>query len=124
MIHLREKCAAAAALALCAACAAPAQAQTFTTYDTGSSSELHKRDPSGRVIRYLAPRILPFGSTVASGRTTTVGAAEVNRLDLIAQRTLGDVSAAWRIADANDAIDPFELVRAPGETLNLPAGDL
>jgi nucleoid-associated protein YgaU len=33
-----------------------------------------------------------------------------DRLDLIAARTLGDPLLFWRIADANDAMNPFDLL--------------
>lgn len=38
-----------------------------------------------------------------------------DRLDLLAARYLGDPGAAWRIADANLALDPDALVGAEGE---------
>jgi nucleoid-associated protein YgaU len=42
-----------------------------------------------------------------------------DRLDLIAARTLGDPLLFWRIADANLALDPFDLVE-PGRALTVP----
>ncbi len=42
-----------------------------------------------------------------------------DRIDLIAYRTLGRPELWWRIADANDALDPFALV-VPGRVLRVP----
>lgn len=89
-----------------------------------SSAQLTWTSDSGRVVTYLAIRILPLGETVAGGTATRVQANEVDRLDLIANRTLGDPEQAWRIADANDAIDPFALCDQAGSLLNLPASTL
>lgn len=48
----------------------------------------------------------------------SVGARD--RLDLIAYRTLGDPELFWQIADANNALDPFELTSEPGRKLRVP----
>jgi hypothetical protein len=85
---------------------------------------LSRQEPSGRVVNYLAIRILPLGEAVAGPNATQVRANEIDRLDLIANRTLGDPLQAWQIADANDAIDPFALCQSPGTTLKLPASTL
>lgn len=84
------------------------------------SPELTIRDANGRPVRYLAPRILP--QRTKTGSSSTVGPGEVHRLDLIANRTLGDPEQAWRIADANAAMDPFALCARAGETLRIPGG--
>jgi hypothetical protein len=81
---------------------------------------LSRNDASGRPVSYLAPRILPQGSAVSGETATSVLANEVDRLDLIAFRTLRDPARAWQIADANDAMDPFELCRAAGAIVRLP----
>jgi hypothetical protein len=46
-----------------------------------------------------------------------------DRLDLVADRYLGDVGAFWRICDANRALDPDDLVApsAEGSVLVIPA---
>jgi hypothetical protein len=85
---------------------------------------LTRQERPGRVVNYLAIRILPLGETVAGPSTTQVRATEIDRLDLVANRTLGDPLQAWQIADANDAIDPFALCRSAGAILTLPAGTL
>lgn len=89
-----------------------------------SSTKLTWQGGSGQAVNYLAIRILPFGDSVAGAAATTVQANEVDRLDLIANRILGDPEQAWRIADANDAIDPFALCNQAGALLKLPASML
>ena len=88
------------------------------------STQLTWQADSGRVVTYLAIRILPFGESVAGTTNAQVQANEVDRLDLIANRTLGDPNQAWRIADANDAINPFALCGQAGRLLTLPASTL
>jgi hypothetical protein len=88
------------------------------------SAQLTWQSDSGRVVTYLAVRILPFGDSVAGSTVAQVQANEVDRLDLIANRTLGDPSQAWRIADANDAINPFLLCGRAGLPLRLPGSTL
>jgi hypothetical protein len=88
------------------------------------SQQLTRQGDLGRVVTYLAIRILPFGDSVAGTAVARVQANEVDRLDLIANRTLGDPSRAWRIADSNDAINPFDLCDRAGLMLNLPASTL
>ena len=41
------------------------------------------------------------------------------RVDVLAERFYRDARRYWRIADASDELDPFELV-APGEPLDIP----
>ncbi len=76
----------------------------------------------GTIVNYLAPRILPMAPP--SLPVTQVRPAEVHRLDLIADRTLGNALLAWRIADANNAMDPFDLCAVAGAVLALPATGL
>jgi hypothetical protein len=77
--------------------------------------------PDGHLVRYLAPRILP---DVPGPGATTVQASEVDRLDLVAFRALRDPLQAWRIADANLAMDPLGLCRRAGDPLRLPGSQL
>jgi hypothetical protein len=85
-----------------------------------ASKQLTYTSPDGVTVTYLAPRILPAGSSAAGPAQTAVAAGEVSRLDLVAYRTLGAALQAWQLADANDAMDPFELVASPGQTMALP----
>jgi nucleoid-associated protein YgaU len=71
----------------------------------------------GRTVAYKRRRMLPPGAQLAKLGETTVEAAD--RLDLIAARTLGDPEHFWRICDANDALDPHEMLR-PGRRLTVP----
>jgi len=79
-------------------------------------------DGSGgeREMRYLRRR------TPADAASTRVLAthrvAPDDRLDLVAARYLGDPTAFWRVADANAALDPDDLVGpdAEGRDLVIP----
>jgi hypothetical protein len=74
--------------------------------------------PDGREVAYVRRRFLPPGSSLTLLANATVIQGE--RLDTIAARTLGDPLAFWRIADANDAVDPFALTAVPGRALRVP----
>jgi hypothetical protein len=71
----------------------------------------------GRMLSYAQPRILPQAESFTVLGTAAV--MEGERLDLFAARTLGDPLLFWRIADANDALDPQELAVA-GTLLTVP----
>jgi hypothetical protein len=71
--------------------------------------------PDGRSIAYVSRRFSPFGNRLPLLAETTT--AEGDRLDLIATRTLGDPEQFWRICDANDAMNPNDLVATPGRRL-------
>ncbi len=43
-----------------------------------------------------------------------------DRLDLITAKTLGDPEQFWRVCDANNAMNPFDLTAEPGRTLRVP----
>ncbi|WP_037501205.1 hypothetical protein [Solirubrobacter soli] len=96
----------------------------MSTSRYANCAPLARYDASGRLVRYLAPRILPQGSAIAGGGRTQVRPAERHRLDLVANRTLRAPTQSWRIADANDAMDPFELCERAGTILELPGSTL
>jgi hypothetical protein len=73
--------------------------------------------PDGRDIAYVRRRFLPRGKDRPLLVEVTV--RESDRLDLIASRVLGDPQQFWRVADANDAMDPFDLVSDPGRTIRV-----
>jgi|HubBroStandDraft_1064217.scaffolds.fasta_scaffold02758_6 hypothetical protein len=77
--------------------------------------------PNGPVS-YLDRRFLPPTDEFALLQTYTV--KQGDRLDLISYNFLGDPLAFWRIADANGAMRPDDLVATPGSTLliTLPQG--
>ena len=74
--------------------------------------------PDGSSVPYLSQRFAPPGSSLPVLQHVTVGQAD--RLDWIATRTLGDPLQAWRISDANDAMNPSDLVSQPGRSLRVP----
>jgi hypothetical protein len=73
-----------------------------------------------REIRYLRRRALPDPGAATVLAVHRVAARD--RLDLVAARYLGDATAAWRVADANAALDPDELTAtaAEGDLLVVP----
>lgn len=75
-------------------------------------------DRDGRVAAYKRRRFCPAGSSLALLGTVTV--TDGDRIDLICARALGDPEHFWRIADANDVLDPAELTATPGQTIRVP----
>lgn len=70
--------------------------------------------PSGeeyevRALRQIPARTSVFAATPVQG----------DRLDQLAARFYRDPLLFWRIADAADELDPFEVV-APGEPVRIP----
>jgi nucleoid-associated protein YgaU len=72
---------------------------------------------NGQVIRYKKRRFLPDGEKMPLLQEVTVTAGD--RLDLIANRVLGDPEQFWRICDANNAMYPFDLTSKPGNVLRV-----
>ena len=72
----------------------------------------------GETITYVKRRFLPPAK--AHRVLVEVEVGQSDRLDLIASRTLGNPEQYWRICDANDAMDPFELSDEPGRVLDVP----
>lgn len=72
----------------------------------------------GRAIAYVRRRFLPRGTNMTL--LVEVRVAQGERLDLITARTLGDPEHFWRVCDANDAMNPPELVSEPGRPLRVP----
>jgi hypothetical protein len=72
----------------------------------------------GRQIAYKARRFLPQGQALPLLGEATVRVEE--RLDLISARALGDPLQFWQICDANNAMDPFDLVDEAGRVLRVP----
>ena len=46
--------------------------------------------------------------------------AEGDRLDIVTARTLGDPEQYWRIADANNTLNPCELTDEVGRRIRIP----
>ena len=78
--------------------------------------------PNGTTIVYLTRRFLPPTDSFQLLQLHTVTQRE--RLDNIAAKFLGDPELFWRIADANGAMRPEELVQTVGTQLKitLPQG--
>lgn len=72
----------------------------------------------GQTIVYKRRRFLPQGETLPLLDLATV--TDSDRLDLITARTLGDPEQFWRIADANNALNPADLTATPGRVLRVP----
>ena len=72
----------------------------------------------GRTIAYKRRRFLPQGDDMPPLVDVTVSHGD--RLDIIANRTLGDPEQFWRICDANNAMNPQELTEEPGQTIRVP----
>jgi hypothetical protein len=75
-------------------------------------------DERGRVLRYKRARFVPerpadLGYQVQQG----------DRLDLVAHRAYRDPERFWRIADANRALWPPDVVAEPGRTILIPPAE-
>lgn len=73
--------------------------------------------PDGRVTVYVRRRFLPSGAdpTLLAEVTVTEG----DRLDLLTWRTLGDAEQFWRVCDANSVLNPFDVMKEPGERVRV-----
>ncbi|UQX88112.1 hypothetical protein M6D93_17725 [Jatrophihabitans telluris] len=94
---------------------------SYTSRYGGLPSKTY-RLPDGRVIVYVAQRVVPKPESLAEIGRHRVRPGE--HLDLIAATELGDPELAWQLADANRAMDPAELTEVVGRLLRvtLPAG--
>ena len=72
----------------------------------------------GREIRYLRRRFLPQASLSLVLTEHTVSQGE--RLDNVTARYLGDPEQFWRLADANNAMKPEDLLAEIGRRLVIP----
>ena len=66
------------------------------------------QEQDGHHIVYKQRRFLPQGSS--QPLLTTVNAGMDERLDIVAARVLGVPEQFWRLCDANDAMNPFDLI--------------
>ena len=67
---------------------------------------------------YKRRRFLP--NPAALQVLAEVVVAQGDRLDLITARTLGDPEHFWRVCDANNATNPFDLTSEIGRRLRIP----
>ncbi|WP_374943170.1 LysM domain-containing protein [Sphingomonas sp.] len=72
----------------------------------------------GQAVRYLDRRLLPDPSAMVALRRRVV--TDGDRLDVIAAAEIGDAELWWRVADANRAMNPVDLLAAPGRRLLIP----
>lgn len=72
---------------------------------------------TGQTIIYKRRRFLPQGQNLPLLTITKV--MDGDRLDLIAAKTLGNPLLFWRIADANNGMNPVKLTERPGRELRV-----
>jgi hypothetical protein len=101
------------------AAAAPPRFPATSRYN-GVATLVHTT-PDGREIPYLARRFVPPLPAPATLRLHEV--VQGDRLDLIAQRQLGDVELWWRLADANPTLAADTLTAVPGRALRVAPPD-
>ncbi len=75
--------------------------------------------PDGSRVPYLLRRLLPAPGTLATAGLHQVQLSECDRIDLIANATLGDPTLSWLLGDANLATRPTRLAQ-PGRVLVIP----
>ena len=90
--------------------------ETTSRYNAVENATL--TTPNGRSIVYKKRRFLPQGEDIPLLVEVTV--IENDRLDMITARTLGDPEQFWRICDANNTMNPFDLTTKPGRVLRIP----
>ncbi len=78
--------------------------------------------PDGRVVAYKRRRFPPPGKDLAL--LVEVRLADAERLDNATARTLGDPEQFWRVCDANDALNPFDLELDTSRRLRVPVPQL
>jgi hypothetical protein len=64
--------------------------------------------PGGHMVSYVRRRLLPQGDQLPLLAEVSVTRGE--RIDAVSNRTLGDPLAFWRICDANNAMDPQQML--------------
>jgi len=72
----------------------------------------------GQQISYKKRRFLPQGEKLPLLQELTL--TEDERLDRVTARTLGNPEFFWRIADANNAMNPSELAKEIDRVLKIP----
>jgi hypothetical protein len=72
----------------------------------------------GRVVKYVSRRFRPSPSELPT--LVEVRLSDGMRLDSIAATTLGQPELYWQICDANDDLNPFDLMDRVGQVLKVP----
>jgi nucleoid-associated protein YgaU len=104
------------------------QPTALTTSNFAPNSRYHGiatamwQAPDGTSHVYLLRRFIPPPESYADLTEHTV--TQGDRLDNITAQYLGDPELFWRVADANNVIDPNELTETIGRKIRitLPAG--
>ncbi len=73
--------------------------------------------PDGKAVVYLRRRFLPSPDRFALIQAHTV--QDGDRLDNVTAHYLGDPLQFWRIADANNAMQPEGLTAVPGRKIRI-----
>lgn len=76
------------------------------------------KGPDGRTIVYKLRRFLPDGEILPL--LAEVMVSQNDRLDTLSANTIGDPEQFWRICDANNTMNPFDLVQEIGRKLRVP----
>lgn len=74
----------------------------------------------GIEVRYVLRRFCPRGEDLPILAEVVV--QEGDRLDLVAHRTIGDALQFWRVCDANNAMNPCDVLEPDriGEFVRVP----
>ena len=74
-------------------------------------------DRSGETVSVYEPRVTELASGTLQLRTSAT-----DRLDLLAWRFYRDPNKFWRLCDASEALDPFDVIE-PGTRLTIPPNE-
>ena len=88
-----------------------ASIETASQTVTGSDGVL-------REVRYVRRRFIPPGKnyTILQDHNVILG----DRLDNVTAQYFGDPTQFWLICDANEAMNPLDLVARPGQAVGIP----
>ncbi len=76
----------------------------------------------GLKVAYQSRRFLPAGSSMSALKH--IKTAENQRIDQITSVNLGDPLRFWSVCDANESMNPWDLVATPGKDLIIPMPQL
>jgi hypothetical protein len=72
----------------------------------------------GKEITYKRRRFLPQGEALPV--FAEVSATKDDRLDLLTAQTLGESEQFWKVCDANNAMNPFDLFADSVQVIRIP----
>lgn len=99
------------------------RATAFAQTSRYSGLEILKQTMSdGRQVAYVTRRFVPQPDRFATLREHAI--SEGDRPDNLAAQYIGDAEQFWRLADANNVLNPFELTEDIGRhiRITLPEG--